>query len=170
MRIGLIADTHIPLAATHLPPEVFKVFQGVDLILHGGDIYRLSVLDDLEQVAPVLAALGDDDPTEFLADDRVEMKHVLDLEGLRIWLIHERPWMYRMPAYQEGHSPDVIVHGHTHDPEIRKHGGVLFVGSVSPTFYLYRRGPGTVALLDIGPDEASASIVKLGQNPCVSRG
>ncbi len=161
MRIGLITDTHIPRVALDIPPKVFEVFRGVDLILHGGDIFRMSVLDELERIAPVLAALGDDDPREFLEDDRVEMKHVLELEGHRIWLVHERPWRYRMPVGRECHSPDVVVHGHTHDTEIREHGGVLFVGSGSPTFYLYRHGPGTVALLDLAPGGVSASIVNL---------
>jgi predicted phosphodiesterase len=58
-------------------------------------------------------------------------------------------------------SPDIIVHGHTHDTEIRQHGGVLFVGSGSPTFFLYRHGLGTVGFLDITADGAAASIVHL---------
>lgn len=161
MRIGVVSDTHVPLVAAELPPEVLEAFQGVDLILHGGDIFRLSVLDELGRVAPVLAALGDDDPSELLGDSRVRMKHVLEVDGYRVWLMHERPWMYRMPARQQGYSPDVIVHGHTHDTEIREHGGVLFVGPGSPTFYLYRRGLGTIALLDIGPHGVSTSVLNL---------
>jgi len=47
MRIGLLSDTHIPEARSGLPPEVKKAFEGVDLILHAGDIYSLSVLDEL---------------------------------------------------------------------------------------------------------------------------
>ena len=49
MLIGLISDTHIrvkgyrnnlgQLCASELPPQVMKVFRGVDLILHSGDIY-----------------------------------------------------------------------------------------------------------------------------------
>jgi putative phosphoesterase len=61
MRIGLLSDTHIPDVAEKLPDELMEVFQGVDLILHAGDLYTPSVLDDLERIAPVLAALGDDD-------------------------------------------------------------------------------------------------------------
>ena len=61
MRIGLISDTHIPHDAKAIPPQVKEVFRGVDLILHAGDIYLSSVLDELEEIAPVLAARGDDD-------------------------------------------------------------------------------------------------------------
>ena len=38
LRIGLIADTHIPADAKILPPHVREAFQGTDLILHAGDV------------------------------------------------------------------------------------------------------------------------------------
>ena len=61
MRIGLISDTHIPDVARAIPRNVSRAFSGVDLILHAGDIQLASVLDELERIAPVLAARGDDD-------------------------------------------------------------------------------------------------------------
>ena len=61
MKIGLISDTHIREPSERLHEKVREVFQGVDLILHAGDIYNPSVLDELERMAPVLAAAGDDD-------------------------------------------------------------------------------------------------------------
>jgi len=161
MRIGLITDTHIPVAAEELPPQVAKAFRGVDLILHAGDIYRASVLDDLERIAPVLAALGDDDPFTLTEDERVAMKHVLNLEGHTLWLIHERPYMFNLTSQQVAESPDIVVHGHSHAAHVQNYNGILFVGSGSPTFLNYVRGPGTVAILDISPGDAQASIVKL---------
>jgi predicted phosphodiesterase len=35
MRIGLISDTHIPVARKELWPQVYEAFHGVDLIMHG---------------------------------------------------------------------------------------------------------------------------------------
>jgi hypothetical protein len=58
LRIGLVSDTHIPEARSELWPEVFDAFQGLDLILHGGDLHELSVLHALADVAPVYAARG----------------------------------------------------------------------------------------------------------------
>jgi putative phosphoesterase len=161
MRIGLITDTHIPDVASAIPPEVAQVFQGVELILHAGDIYDISVLDELEQIAPVLAALGDDDSFRLLQDKRIEMKHVLTLEGRTVWLVHERPLWYRVTPEQAEQAPDVIVHGHSHDAKIRDDNGTLFVGSGSPTFLHYRRGLGTVAILDITEEGVEASIIRL---------
>ena len=61
MLIGLISDTHIPEAASELPPKVYKAFRDVDLILHGGDMHIIDVLDWLEGIAPVLGAKGNGD-------------------------------------------------------------------------------------------------------------
>ena len=58
LRVGLISDTHIPEARAELWPEVFRALAGVDVILHGGDIHDLGVLDDLAELAPVFAARG----------------------------------------------------------------------------------------------------------------
>ena len=61
MRIGLISDTHQPSDQPTLWDEVYTVFKGVDLILHGGDIVLPRVLDWLGDIAPVLAARGNND-------------------------------------------------------------------------------------------------------------
>ena len=161
MRIGLVSDTHVPVAAKEVPPEVAEAFRGVDLILHAGDIYDVSVLEELERVAPVLAALGDDDSYSLLQDERIEEKHELELDGYTVWLVHERPFFYRFSRLQQGPRPDIIVHGHTHVTEVWQDEGTLVVGSGSPTFLNYRRGPGTVAILELGPEGPAASIVKL---------
>jgi len=169
MRIGLITDTHMPDVIDHLPPRLTDVFHGVDLILHAGDIYNLSVLDDLERIAPVLAALGDDDHYGLLKDQRVKQEQMLELAGYRVWLVHEAPgsmalwrwWLERVFVRRRDSRPDVIVHGHSHHARIRTVGGVLTVGSGSPTFLNYKRGPGSVAILELGPYGPRADIVRL---------
>ena len=61
MRVGLISDTHIPEARDELWPQVFDEFDGVDCILHAGDIYDITVIDQLSEIAPVYAARGNGD-------------------------------------------------------------------------------------------------------------
>lgn len=168
MRIGLLSDTHIPEAAPELPRNMEQVFNGVDLILHAGDIYVPSVLDDLESMAPVLAARGDDDVGVMLADKRVKWKHVLELEGKTIWLIHYMPYPYPVMSWRSGNAagkgqrpPDIVVFGHDHCTIVEKHGGVLLINPGSPTFLNYRHGGGTVGLLDIDSAEATIEIVEL---------
>ena len=59
--IGLISDTHVPARAREVPKEVYKVFENADYIVHAGDLVSLSVIDELEQLAPVLAVYGNMD-------------------------------------------------------------------------------------------------------------
>ena len=56
MKIGVISDTH-----GLVRPEVYKAFEGVDLILHAGDIGTMDVIIELEAIAPVKAVAGNVD-------------------------------------------------------------------------------------------------------------
>ncbi|MFC1974275.1 metallophosphoesterase family protein [Chloroflexota bacterium] len=172
MRIGLISDTHIPEAVKALPPEVSEAFQGVDLILHAGDIYILSVLDELERVAPILAAKGDDD--YGLRDKRIEEIHNLTIEGLTIWLSHTSyTWNIHSAHYpakkQFEKTPDIIVSGHTHSPIVESHNGTLFINPGSATFPNYQIKLGTVAILTIISGKAEVQIVHLEPSPGASK-
>ncbi len=166
MRIGLLSDTHIPEVARELPSEVRKAFKGVDLILHGGDIYATSVLDELEDIAPVLAALGDDDYPA--PDNRIKQMHALRLEEQTLWLVHMRhilslPSKIELsgnPSEQES-SPNIVVFGHEHRTVVESYNGVLYVCSGSPTLLHYHRGLGTVGILELNSGKATIHIVQL---------
>jgi len=62
IKIGLIADTHIPTRLRELPARIFEVFQGTDYIVHAGDYVRVSVIDELQSFAPVIGCVGNMDP------------------------------------------------------------------------------------------------------------
>ena len=87
MRIGLLTDTHLPSTIRNLWDEVKTAFAGVDLILHGGDIVTPRVIDWLADIAPTLAARGNND--SGWDDPRVKDIHWLDLEGWRVAMIHD---------------------------------------------------------------------------------
>jgi putative phosphoesterase len=186
MRIGLISDTHILHEAKALPAQVKEVFKGVDLILHAGDIYLSSVLDELEEIAPVLAARGDDDSS--LVDRRVEEKHVLNIEGFSLWLIHIFPFyfsshsllslLHRSSASSsqepdeelekavnklaENESiPDILVFGDTHKALSCRVQGFLFINPGSPTLPDYRQMLGTVGILAVSRGKVEADIIQL---------
>ena len=173
MRIGLISDTHIPWEVSKVPAEVFEAFRGVDLILHGGDIYSHSVLDDLEQLAPVYAALGDDDyPGE---DKRVAERHILKVGGKTIYLTHEGPynfltspnglplwWRNKIsPVPGQYVNPDIIVSGHLHRTIVENFNGMLYINPGSPTCLNYKKGLGTVAILELNGGEPKVEIIQL---------
>lgn len=169
MHIGLLADTHIREAAQRLPPQVAEAFRGVDLILHAGDIYIPSVLDELERIAPVFAACGDDDYGAILTDRRVKPKYILRLEGQTLWLVHDSAYYYLLKSRQasnpvgqtDADAPDIVVFGHTHYSIVEHHNGILFVNPSSPMFVNNCWVPGTVAILHINSGKAEANMLQL---------
>ena len=167
MRIGLISDTHIPLDAKRLPPQVEDVFKGVDLILHAGDIYIPRVLDELGKIAPVLSARGNGD-SESLKDDRIQGSHVLDVARLRLGITHiiyypETTFFPLDKAMSEkfGGRMDIVVFGDTHVPLVQRHNGILMVNPGSPTLPSNLHQLGTVGLLEASEGSAEARIIQL---------
>ena len=186
MLIGLLSDTHIDYPSPGLPPQIKEVFQGVDLILHAGDIWIPQVLDDLETIAPVMAAWGDDDMERDLGSDpRMIEGHSLLLDGVNLWLTHIKPryglinpneMLYSFVfGYGTGDqvepqgTPDVVVYGHTHinskeyykvaDGTGEKY--ILLVNPGSATFPSYQPRLGTVALLTTDAGKVDVRIVSL---------
>lgn len=56
-RIGVISDTHVP-HFRRLPASVWVHFADVEVIIHAGDLSVLSILSELETIAPVVAVQG----------------------------------------------------------------------------------------------------------------
>lgn len=180
VRIGLISDTHIPWEVNKVPTEVFDIFKGVDMILHAGDIYAHFVLDDLEKIAPVYAALGDDDyPGE---DKRVQERHIINVGGKTIYLIHEGPYQllsitgqlplwWRNKISEDNYvNPDIIVAGHEHRVVLEKVEGILYVNPGSPTLLEYKRGPGTVGILTLNSGGPRVDIISLKTGDTIKSG
>lgn len=168
MRIGILSDTHIPETRKNLPPQVLEVFRGVDLILHCGDIYHLSVLDELQVISPVLAARGDDDHFRLLEDPRVKETHTIQIDGLKLGLAHivpypENVWQTLDERMKKdfGGPMDILVFGDTHEPLVETYKGILLVNPGSTTLPFYRPRLGTVAIMTVESGRANAEIVQL---------
>ncbi|MFC2072037.1 YfcE family phosphodiesterase [Chloroflexota bacterium] len=173
LLIGLLSDTHIALPSETLPPQIRDAFRDVDLILHAGDIWIPSVLDELESIAPVMAAWGDDDlETDLSGDKRMVDERSLHFNGVTLWLMHDKPpyghirpkeaLYYLRPSSQESDDPpDVVVFGHTHRPIIEHYKDALLVSPGSATLPNYEPRLGTVARLTINSGEIEVHIVQL---------
>ena len=104
--IGLISDTH-----GLVRPSVFEALEGVDLILHAGDVGS-GVLDELRVIAPVRAVAGNTDPP---GDPDLPLSIELEVESVRIHVSHGHELGAPTPAKLLAAYPaDVIVYGHTH--------------------------------------------------------
>jgi len=111
MRIGVIADTH-----GLLRPEVFEVFRDVDHILHGGDVGRPEILDELAAIAPVTAVYGNTDDWDLRR--RLPQVATVELDGFTIVVTHGDQLGSPTPENLQAAFPDaeIIVYGHTHRP------------------------------------------------------
>jgi putative phosphoesterase len=134
VRIGVISDTHIRSSAKLLPKIIFEVFDGVDMILHAGDILIEEVIIELEAIAPVYVVAGNNDSYEML--DKYGEKKIITVNGKRIGLTHgtSRGKTY-MNAYAEflKDNVDCVVYGHSHKPHNEVINGILFFNPGSPT-------------------------------------
>ena len=169
LLIGLISDTHIAFPNEKLPTQVVDAFRGVDLILHAGDIWIPSVLDELETAAPIKAAWGDDDLKVDLGHDgRMMKERSIRLDGVNIWVTHEKPRYALLNPEAEQQvqhreaPPDVVVFGHTHYATIETYRDILLVNPGSATVPNYVPKLGTIAMLTIEDGKAEARIVRLG--------
>jgi uncharacterized protein len=166
VRVGVLADTHMPGSLRAMWPEVGDLFAEVDLILHAGDICGLSVLDELEQWAPVLAARGNND--YGIDDPRVEDVFHLDIHGVRVSMVHDmepedQPLDYLRDKFLGGVHADVIITGHTHFERLDWREGVLQLNPGSPVHpHLWSTRLGTVAIVEIGAGHLSARVIHLG--------
>lgn len=167
MRVGLVTDTHLPSLVRSLDdlgPESAAFFRSVDLILHGGDVTAPTVLDWLEQFAPVVVAQGNND--EF-SDPRMKPVQLLEVHGWRIGMVHNlapetRPMAELRDRYF-GAEVDIMVGGHTHLERLEVREGVLLVNSGSPTLPHHKETRlGTVGLLEFDGDHLHADILLLG--------
>ncbi len=160
--VGLISDTHIPKRAHILPHKVLEIFQNVDYIIHAGDLVELAVVDELEQLAPVLAVHGNMDGMDVVgALPRLNTLRVFDW---KIGVMHDPDIAFgfnKMRELVKEHSVDVFVYGHTHVANIKWEGKTLFVNPGSPTVPATSMGQMSVGLLKITKENITPEIVSL---------
>jgi hypothetical protein len=146
-RVGLISDTH-----GHLDPRVYVALEGVDAILHAGDVCDDGVLYELQTIAPrVSAVLGNCDiaggawTLEPVARDTVA--------GVRFLVVHDLSTLGEIPG-----DVDVVVHGHTHKPSIEYRERTLLVnpGSASQRRKMPSRSVAVLGISDDGSIEPQA--------------
>ena len=161
--VGLISDTHVPVRAKKVPKGVFKVFENVDYIVHAGDLVQLSVIDELEQLAPVLAVYGNMDGPEIRG--RLQKLNSLKIFDWKIGVIHNPGALFGMSKMREiarKNGFKILVYGHTHNSNIRWEGKTLFINPGSPTNPVppFITKP-TVALLRVTDETIIPEIVQI---------
>lgn len=141
MKIGVISDTH-----GLLRPEVAPALGSVDRILHLGDVGKPSILQELEQIAPVTAIRGNVDREG--ACGKLPETDVVLIEGHYIYMLHDLKSLHLDPAAAKFAA---VLSGHTHVPNFHTKNGVLYFnpGSCGPRRFEL---PVTVGLLTVKAD------------------
>jgi len=133
-RLLLVSDTHLPVRAKQLPPEVWTAVDAADLVIHAGDWVSATLLDQLEQRAEVLGVWGNNDG----ADLRARLPEVAraTVEGIRFAVIHETGAAQGREGRMDAAFPetDVLVFGHSHIPwDTMSPAGLRLLNPGSPT-------------------------------------
>lgn len=121
MKVAILSDTH-----GLLRPEVVEHLKTADAILHGGDINRQAIVDELRQYAPLYIVRGNNDK-----DWAEAIPHVLTvtLSGVTFYMVHSKK---EVPADLSGIN--VVVFGHSHKYVQEEKNGILWLnpGSCGP--------------------------------------
>jgi putative phosphoesterase len=154
MRIGVISDTHGLLRA-----EVAPALTGVAHILHLGDVGKISILRELEKIAPVTAIRGNVDH-EGPCSELPETDVVL-FQGRYLYMLHDVSALHLDPVAAKFAA---VLYGHSHVPKFHRKKGILYFnpGSCGPRRFDL---PVTIGLLRIEADgELEPEIVELAQS------
>ena len=165
MLIGLISDTHIPDRARQIPEKVLESFENVDLIIHSGDLTSTTVIDELDNIAPVIAIQGNMDRVAGLDLPRFQ---VIDVEGLKIGVAHGEVYprgdTQQLLYLARELDVNILITGHSHQPKIEQVEDVLLLNPGSPI--VPRLADRTVMLLEINDKNVEVEIVKIGAPVC----
>src|SRR5260370_37354031 len=152
-KIGVISDTHIP-HFKQLPAATWQHFKDVELIIHAGDLSVLSVLNELETIAPVVAVQGNVEYEEVILE--LPIKREVVVGHCRIGIVHilGDSKTHARVARREFPDARVVVFGHSHIPYNQEHDGQLLFNPGSATDR--RRQPRcSIGVLDVDYDSES---------------
>ena len=121
MKIAILSDTH-----GLLRPAVVEHLKTADAILHGGDINKQSIVDELRQYAPLYIVRGNNDKEWAQA---IPHDLTVTLGGVTFYMVHNKK---EVPSDLSG--VDLVVFGHSHKYVQEEKGGILWLnpGSCGP--------------------------------------
>jgi len=132
VRVVVVSDTHVRRGGRKvLPAAALQQLRRADAILHAGDVLERWFLDDLAELAPVHAVLGNNDDAGLALPERLEV----ELEGVRVGMVHDSGNRTGREARLARSFPscDLVVFGHSHIPLDARGRGQRLLNPGSPT-------------------------------------
>jgi uncharacterized protein len=131
-RIVVMADTHMPRCAEHLPPPLKEALLSADIVVHLGDFTDIRLAERLEQCARLFAVHGNGDSPEIRA--RFPSDQRIAVDGHTMALIHGHlGGRTALEAARRVHDADVVLFGHSHRAYCAREAGRLLFNPGSPT-------------------------------------
>jgi putative phosphoesterase len=150
----------MPRGVRRLPRACVEALEAADRVLHGGDLVAASVLDEHAALAPVDAVAGNMDDATL--QGTLPARRIVEIERVRIGMVHDAGPRVGREERLRGAFPDcdAVVYGHTHVPQLERHGGIWIVNPGSPT---ERRGAPrhSMALLRVEDGALTPALVSL---------
>ena len=115
MKIAVLSYTH-----GLLRPEVLARLEGVDAILHAGDIDTPAVVERLQSYAPLYAVRGNNDGAWAAS---IPYQRTVVLAGVTFFLVHKRQDV----PFNLSADVDVVLYGHSHQYACTGKGGMLWL-------------------------------------------
>jgi putative phosphoesterase len=155
MLIGIISDSHDNLPLLKKAVDYCNAVH-VDRVLHAGDFISPFCAKELKRLtAPVFAVFGNNDGERAVWRQSSNGWLTLNEHHYEEEWEHQKLLMMHVPEHIEAlaisQQYDVIVYGHTHQPEIRKVGKTLIVNPGECAGWL--TGKSTIALLRLPEKE-----------------
>ncbi len=163
VNVVVLSDTHAPRRWKSCPPAVAEHLRHADVILHGGDVCTVDVLDELSAYAPVHVVFGNNDRQDVAdwgAPDVLE----IDLAGLRVGMIHDAGRAQGRLARMRRRFPsaDLVVFGHSHIPLHEERDGFQIFNPGSPTER--RRAPArSMGMARVASGRIAFELIELGR-------
>ena len=159
-KLFILSDTHYRLGS--FSAEMRGIFDRYDLIIHAGDYVSENTADELEMLGNFTGVSGNSD--SWALRERLGKMKIIEVEGKRIGVCHGDG--HRIVPFENarqlftGKAVDAVIYGHSHIPDIKYEGGVLYInpGSAGRP----RGGSGrSAAELIVGDGKFKAGLIKL---------
>lgn len=146
MKLAILSDTH-----GLLRPQVEEHLKTADAILHGGDINKPAIVEQLQQYAPLYIVRGNNDKewAEAIPHDLT-----VTLEGITFFMVHNKK---EVPVDLSG--VNVVVFGHSHKYVQEEKDGLLWLnpGSCGP-----RRFHQEITMMMVKIEDGTIQVEKIG--------
>lgn len=157
MIIGIISDTHDNLDNLRKALDIFQAGK-VEQIIHAGDFtspFTYRVMKHF--TGGFTGVFGNNDGDRVLLNNLYQGRiypqpHIFSLHGRKIVVMHE-PGVVGALA-DSGHF-DLVIYGHTHEPDIRRVRNTLIVNPGEVSGWLY--GKPSAAIVNLETMEAGIS-------------